>query len=323
SIRFSEEEKKRDLVLAQKNAQIDKEKTERYALYGGLGLIVVFSIFMVNRFRVTNRQKKIIEEQKLVVEEKQVEVMDSIKYAKRIQDALLKEENHISDHLPEHFVLFKPKDIVSGDFHWMLEKEDFIYLAAADCTGHGVPGAFLTMLGTSYLNEITAHMDKPLPADILNLLRDKFIRELSQHGKEGETKDGMDISLLRLNLKTNQLDWAGANNPLWIIRKEAAEVEEIKADKQPIGYHTNPRPFVSHAVQLKKGDSVYVLSDGYQDQFGGDKGKKFKASNLKSLIFEMRNATMSEQRDRLNQAFENWRSGFEQVDDVCVIGIRI
>ncbi|MCL4856043.1 MAG: SpoIIE family protein phosphatase, partial [Flavobacteriales bacterium] len=238
-----------------------------------------------------------------------------------IQDALLKAEEHESQHLPPHFILFKPKDIVSGDFYWALEKENHLYLAAADCTGHGVPGALLTMLGNSFLNEINA-VDKLLtPAEILNKLRDKIISELNQTGKDGETTDGMDISLIRLNLKTNELHWAGANNPLYIIN--SGELLELKPDKQPIGYNYKMTDFTNHQINLNKNDYVAIFTDGFADQFGGPKGKKYKYNTFKNKLLEIYQLPLDEQKKLLSNEFEIWRGNLQQVDDVCVIGLRL
>jgi serine phosphatase RsbU (regulator of sigma subunit) len=205
------------------------------------------------------------------IEEKNKHITDSINYAKRIQEAMLKDEDHTSEHLPPHFILFLPKDIVSGDFYWATEKEDYLYLAAADCTGHGVPGAFLTLLGTSFLNEITATDKIYSPAEILNLLRNKIVKELSNNGSN---KDGMDISMIRLNLKTKEALWAGAYNSLWILKHQSNEITEIAANKQPVGYADNMKDFTDHYIQFKSGDQFYLFTDGYADQFGGPKVKK-------------------------------------------------
>lgn len=260
-----------------------------------------------------------IEHQKALLEHRNREIIDSIKYAQRIQQALLKDEEHVSKHLPPHFILYKPKDIVSGDFYWVLEKNSHLYIAVADCTGHGVPGAFLTMLGTSYLNEITSRDDLPSPAQILDDLRMKFVKEL---GADGETKDGMDISMIRINYKTFEILWAGANNPLWIIRKGIDEVYEIKGDKQPIGLSHSPILFTDHALKLDRNDSVFLFTDGFADQFGGPRGKKFKYKQLKELLLSNNDLPLDQQKQKLETAFLEWSGALEQVDDVCVIGVR-
>jgi serine phosphatase RsbU (regulator of sigma subunit)/tetratricopeptide (TPR) repeat protein len=319
-------EHKKDLEIA-----AEKENKQIMISYGiAIVLIVVIALLGIifNRLNITKKQKQVIEEQKLVVEtakvqleEKNKEVMDSINYAKRIQDALLKSEEHESKHLPPHFILFKPKDIVSGDFYWALEKENHLYLAAADCTGHGVPGALLTMLGNSFLNEING-VDKLLtPAEILNQLRNKIISELNQTGKDGETNDGMDISLMRLNLKTNELQWAGANNSLYMIRQ--GDLEEVKPDKQPIGYNHKMTDFTNHSFQINTGDYICIFTDGFADQFGGPKGKKYKYNTFKEKLLSIYQNPMNEQKQLLAKEFELWKGNLQQVDDICVIGIRV
>jgi serine phosphatase RsbU (regulator of sigma subunit) len=264
---------------------------------------------------------KELDERNKVVEEKNKDILDSIHYAKRIQDALLKEEEHTSPHLPDHFVLFIPKDIVSGDFHWAMEKEDHWYVAAVDCTGHGVPGAFMSMLGMSFLNDIVSGTELLIPAEILNRLRDKIVKELRQTGESGGSKDGMDISLIRLNLKTKELQWAGANNALTVVKN--GNMNEIKADKQPIGYHPEQKKFTNHTVQLYSGESVYIYTDGYADQFGGPKGKKFKYKQLEHLILENNQLPLIKQKELLKKTFNDWKGNLEQLDDVCIIGVKV
>jgi serine phosphatase RsbU (regulator of sigma subunit)/Tfp pilus assembly protein PilF len=320
-------------VLSEANAK--KQKLILIFVSGGLFLVFVCAGLIFRALKVTRRQKKLIEEknkqteeqkkvielQKEIVEEKNKDIIDSINYAKRIQDALLKEEDYVSDHLPDHFVLYKPKDIVSGDFYWSIEKGKRFYLAAVDCTGHGVPGAFMSMLGIAFLNEINASDKLFSPAEILNHLRDKVVKEFRQSGRNQETNDGMDMSIVRLNLDTNELEWAGANNPLYIIKK--GELSELKPDKQCIGYNDNMQPFVNHTMKLETGNAFYLFTDGYADQFGGEKGKKFKYSKLKEILLSIQNKSLVEQKQILSENFENWKGKLEQVDDVCVIGVRI
>jgi len=316
---------KQQAVAEEKN---HKQKIITWSIAFGLLLVLLFAGFIFRSLRITRKQKQIIENksnetelQKKIIEEKNKDITDSIHYAKRIQDALLREEEHVSMHLPEHFILFIPKDIVSGDFYWGTEKMGYWYFAAVDCTGHGVPGAVMSMLGISFLNDIVASEKLYCPAEILNHLRDKIIKELRQTGKAGDSKDGMDISLCRLNLKTNELQWAGAYNPLSLFRN--GQLEEVKADKQPIGYHPESRPFTNHEIQMGKGDSIYIYSDGYADQFGGPKGKKFKYKQFEDLIIANNHLTMKEQKELLKKHFIEWKGSLEQVDDVCVFGIRI
>ena len=286
-----------------------------------IGVIAIIVFKNLQRYK---KAKRIIEKQKELVEEKQKEILDSIRYAKRIQDAVLKEQEHISTHLPSHFVLFQPKDIVSGDFYWSIEKDTYWYVAAADCTGHGVPGAFLTILGTSFLNELNATETILTPAEILDKLRYRIIAELSITNKEtNETRDGMDISLARLNLKTNELMWAGANNPLWILNKDKNELREISSHKQPIGFYPTLTPYPNHIFQLNKGDTFYLFTDGYADQFGGDKGKKFKYKRLQDLLLNIKEEVLEKQKEILFKTFIDWKGFFEQTDDICIIGIKV
>ena len=320
----------KNLEIADERAQ--KQRFISYSAVAGLVLVIAFLVFVFNRLHITRKQKQQIETQKQQVEEahhlleeKNKEVMDSIHYAQRIQQALLKNEDRLSHQLPEHFILFQPKDIVSGDFYWLHQKENFIYLAAADCTGHGVPGAFLTMLGTSFLNEINAVETVLTPAEILNELRKRIMRELSQTGAAGESKDGMDISLLRIDVTSQTVQWAGANNPLYVIHKSKQEeiLEEIKSNKQPIGYSYDMKPFTNHELTVNKGDSLYIFSDGFADQFGGPKGKKYKYKPFKDKLEEIHQLPLSNQKQLLEEEFQNWKGSLEQVDDVCIIGVRL
>lgn len=300
---------------------------------------------IVNQRDALQDQNIEIEEQKKNLEEKNKNILDSITYAKRIQRALLQAEDQVSNHLPEHFILFKPKDIVSGDFYWAREKtfkgQKYWYLTAGDCTGHGVPGAFLTMLGTSFLNEIISDEELLEPAEILDKLRAKVIQDLGQTGEKHNSRDGMDMALVRVNLDTLEASYSGANNPLWIINKEG-ELKEIKADKQPVSYQEHSQPFTNHTIQLRRDDTFYIFSDGYADQFGGEDipqgfekynltkkstkrigGKKFKSANFKKLLTSIYNVPMAEQKEVIDDVFETWKGDLEQLDDVCVIGVKL
>jgi serine phosphatase RsbU (regulator of sigma subunit) len=298
-------------------------------------LVALILTIVIRSLGVTRRQKHIIElqknevsRQKEIVDVHQKEIIDSIIYAKRIQNAMLKEEEHVSLHLPEHFVLFKPKDIVSGDFYWSMEKDHYWYIAAADCTGHGVPGGFLTMIGTAFLNEINASPQLLSPAEILNQLRTRFIKQLGQTGVFGVNNDGMDISLCMVEIKNSSgnrqqyssMQWAGANSPLYIIRGDV--LEEINPNKQPIGYFDRPQPFTNHSFLLNKGDTFFISSDGYADQFGAN-DKKLKKKAFKEIIMSVQGKTLAEQKQYLDQFHKNWKGDMMQTDDICVIGIRV
>ena len=299
-------------------AESKRQKLILYSVIGVLILVFILVLIVYKGYRQKKKAHHLISRQKEEVVQSRKELIDSINYAKLIQQAIFKEEEHISEHLPPHFVFFKPKNIVSGDFHWALEKGDYLYITAADCTGHGVPGAFLTMLGISFLNEINAKEIIFTPAEILNQLRDKLVKEL---GRQGQTKDGMDISMIRLNLQSKELIWAGAYNPLWYISNNA--LHEIKADKQPIGYTEKPVPFTDHLLNVTTSDTLYLFTDGYADQFGGPNGKKFKYKQLSELLLANCHLSMDEQKDILSKQFDAWKGRLEQVDDVTLIGIKI
>lgn len=264
---------------------------------------------------------KEIEQKNYLIEQKNKDITSSIRYAKKIQQAFLLPEEDVSSNFPEHFILFKPKDIVSGDFYWALEKRGYLYIAAVDCTGHGVPGAFMSMLGIAFLNEINSGDKLLTPAQILDALRNRIIKELGQTGKEGGSKDGMDMSLIRIHPDRKVIDWAGAHNPLFILQN--GEITEIKATRQSVGYSAENLSFENHQIPISKPTSLYLFTDGYADQFGGKRGKKFKSLNLQKLFIENNSKSMLEQKKILDETFENWRGEIEQIDDVCVIGVRL
>lgn len=254
------------------------------------------------------------------IEEKNKSILDSINYAKRIQKAILPSDADIKKLLPESFVLYLPKDVVSGDFYWVENKGETKLFAAVDCTGHGVPGAFMSMIGNTLLNEIVNDKDFINPGEILSNLREGVIKALKQTGEEGENQDGMDISLC--TLKNNVLEYAGANNPLWLIRNGV--FEEVLADKQPIGiYYGASKPFTNHQLEVSSGDCIYIFTDGYADQMGGPKGKKFKYKALEELILKIHALPMEEQKQILEATINEWKANLEQVDDILLLGIRV
>ncbi len=271
--------------------------------------------------------KEVIE-QKATIEHKNLEMTDSIKYAKNIQEALLPDITNLQKDFPESFVLYMPKDIVSGDFYWFANRDGKNLFAAADCTGHGVPGAFMSIIGNSLLNEIIGEQHIYQPAEILNHLHVGVKTALNQNKGEFERRDGMDIALCSFNKENLTLDYAGANRALWIYRKDTTDKAEIiKPDKFPIGglefEFEDKRRFTNHTVQLQKGDCVYIFSDGYADQFGGEKGKKFMVANLQRTFAEITHLPMQEQYRHLHKVFAKWRGNYEQIDDVLVIGVRV
>ena len=248
--------------------------------------------------------------------------MDSIHYAKRIQDATLPDLKLMNHYLKESFILFKPKDIVSGDFYWIEKKGDEILFAVVDCTGHGVPGAFLSLIGYNSLNKIVNELNIIKPSEILEELNQSVYKTLQNNLEYNHIQDGMDMSICSLNTKTNVLQFAGAYNPLYIVSNNT--ITEIKGDKISIGSGEGnlQNKFQNNVVQLNKNDCIYLFSDGYADQFGGPKGKKFKYSRFKELLIEMNKLEMSEQGENLDKTITTWQGNLEQIDDVCVIGVK-
>lgn len=268
------------------------------------------------------RQKEEIEKQSDQIAELYEQVKDSILYAKRIQEAILPSKEEIDTALKNSMVLFRPKDIVSVDFYWFSEKEDRAIIAAADCTGHGVPGALMSMIGSSLLNEIVNEKGIHEPAEILYALKHGVINALNKQGGGEQTKDGMDIAICSIPKKGNQFEFAGANNPLWMVRK--GEIIEYRGDRQPVGFFGDNlmTPYTNHIVEVEPNDVVYIFSDGYADQFGGPNGKKFKYSQFKKLLIENSEKSMGEQKEILNTRIEEWMGHEEQIDDILVVGIR-
>lgn len=294
----------------------------------------ITSVKLQNIYKLKNRK---IQEQKALIEEKNQEITDSITYAKRIQEAILPPMRLVKERIENSFILYKPKDIVAGDFYWMEPAGDWTIFAAADCTGHGVPGAMVSVVCSNALNRAVREFGLKEPGKILDKTLEIVIERFEQ--SEEEVKDGMDIAICAYNPKTRQLQYAGANNALWVVTEQALtelgeEVEsrkltlgawnlyEIKADKQPIGRYHDPKPYTNHTFSLGEGDSIYIFSDGYADQFGGPKGKKLKYKPFKELVLSSQSMSMIEQHDLFNDKFEKWRGDYEQVDDVCMIGMK-
>jgi len=353
---------------SEKIVKLDKEKKKteeelfmsKIILFLSLGFLLVvaaFSLLLNKQFRAKKRaynelevknikismQKKELEEQRdeILLQKNKItkqndEITASIRYASRIQNAILPPLEQLSGALPDHFIFFKPRELVSGDFYWMSKKGDYIAIVAADCTGHGVPGAMMSMLGVSYLNEISNKIFPTENSDqVLNLLRENIKIMLHQKdGRNSETKDGMDISLCILNQKTKKLYFSGAHNSAYLIRKDATgqyQSMELKADKMPIGvYAKKEEPFTKQVVDLMSGDSIYLYSDGYMDQFGGDNDRKYTKKKFLENILTLQNTKMADQKTIIENNFESWRSEpgrngapYQQMDDVLIIGFKV
>ena len=256
------------------------------------------------------------------IAKKNGEILDSITYAKNIQNAVMLPPTYLKNSLNDYFILFMPRDIVSGDFYWSLETDNKIYIAAADCTGHGVPGAFMSMLGLTFINEIVQNNLNATAADILNNLRSRIIAALRQNDDVSSSKDGMDIALCILHKFENLIEFSGAYNPLYIVEND--ELTEIKANRMPIGHHPlMDQNFENHRIETRKGMCFYMFSDGYSDQFGGEEGKKFMSKNMKRLVVQINKKPMVDQKNIMERTMKAWKKEYSQTDDILVIGFRI
>jgi len=317
SVRVEEEKKIVQIELKQ-------ERTKNFALFGGIALIGLFGAFMFNRFKVTQKQNLLIHEQKAelqkqkeIVEGHQKETLDSIHYAKRIQTALIANSNFIDQHIPNNFIYFNPKDIVSGDFYWAAEHNHKFYLAICDSTGHGVPGAFMSLLNMGFLSEAIKEKNIEKPNEIFDYVRERLINAISSEGQ----KDGMDGILLCLDKKTNSLEYCAANNEPILITD--GTIVELAKDKMPVGQGERKEKFTLHKLQLKPGDHLYLYTDGYADQFGGPKGKKFMYNRLNELLLSLKDIPLADQKFILEKTLSDWKMGIEQIDDVLIAGIKI
>ena len=259
------------------------------------------------------------------------QILDSIRYAERIQSAILPPAKYLTDSLSDHFILFKPRDIVSGDYYWTSFIDDKILIAVADCTGHGVPGAFLSVLGISSMNEIVNRGGSIHASQILEHLRDFVIHTLHQTGTKGESQDGIEIALCAIDPKKKTMEFAGANRPLYLVRPKSdnpgatrPDLKHNRGDRMPIGiYEQESAPFTNHEIKLQKNDTIYLFSDGYVDQLGGPKRKTFRSVHFRELLVQIQDRTMEEQKQILLQKHQSWRGDVEQIDDILVVGIRI
>jgi serine phosphatase RsbU (regulator of sigma subunit) len=320
---FSLQKKQEELNRSQNQLLLKEEKESKQKLKLNLMIMVLF-ISAVAIFLVINRNKKIsaanktISEQKKLLEEKHKDITDSINYAQKIQNALIVSEKMLSSKVDNVFVMFKPRDIVSGDFYWYGEKNGYKLLAVADCTGHGVPGAFMSMIGITLLNQIVNEKGIVSPAEILNQLREGIISSLNQTGGVSEKRDGMDVALIAWNKL--ELIYAGANNDAVIVNRN--EIIELKANKQPVGLYEKQVPFTEQRLAMENIASIYLFTDGIVDQFGGDQGKKVKMKLFKEWLNEIASMDSVKQKEILETKFNKWKGNIEQTDDILVIGIK-
>ncbi len=315
----------------------------KFIVEGNAITIISYSIIGIYSYiKIRTANKKILKQNEIIEEkngalqnannqiaEKNQNITDSINYAKRIQQSFLTSEKVINDILKEHFILFKPRDIVSGDFYLAFDLPDRTIIVCADCTGHGIPGAFMSLIGVSILNEISRSQTVLQTSKILDELRNKIIEALNPDKSETGGKDGMDISLISIFKESKndevKINFSGANNSMYLATQinGAVELTEFKGDKQPVGYQTIMSPFTQKEIIARKGDIIYLFTDGYADQFGGSKGKKFMSKQLKHQITFIYHLPMDQQKTYLDDMFKNWHGNLEQVDDVTVIGVKL
>jgi serine phosphatase RsbU (regulator of sigma subunit)/Tfp pilus assembly protein PilF len=328
-------------LLKQKNENqqlsINRQRIVSYFIVVALALFMALAFFIFRGYKQKQKANLLLEEKSKIIEEKNKDITDSINYAKRIQNAILPEENLLLTYC-KSFIYYQPKDIVSGDFYWIKQMGNKLYFSVVDCTGHGVPGAFMSIIGFNALNKIVEDLQLSETGLILDKLNELVLQSIRQQDKDGSSiRDGMDLSICCLDLESNMVEFSGANNPLYILRTSSNDpanlpisitengynLLEIKADKMAIGGAENSKKYRTRQVQLQKGDTIYLFSDGYADQFGGPKSKKFMYKEFKALLASVQEKSMEEQKDILHKTISDWRGNLDQVDDICIIGVKI
>ncbi len=320
--KYDSDAKEKQNKLLQQDKMIAKKSLQnsRILSYFIAGILILVAVFTYVSFKNLKKQKHmnvVLQQQKELVEQSRKEILDSIMYAKRIQSTILAHRDFINDHLSHNFVYFKPKDIVSGDFYWAYKKNNLFYLAVCDSTGHGVPGAFMSLLSISFLNEAIGEKNILKPNEVFNYVRQKLIDAISKEGQ----KDGFDGVLLCVNKDTQEITYSAANNRPVIVTNNV--LQELESDRMPVGYGEKKDEFKLHSIKLKKDDTLYLFTDGYADQFGGPKGKKLMYKKLHEFLVNISNQSFESQTEALGSNFESWKGNLEQVDDVCVIGLRV
>ena len=340
SAQYKSEKNDRNIELLTKDTALqgialNKQKFIRNGVIIGLGLALLLALLLYNRFQLkqklnttlSNTNRELIQKN-FIIEKQKEKIIDSIDYAKLIQQSILTEETEIQKHLPNSFIYYQPKDIVSGDFYWYSKVNDKIIIAAIDCTGHGVPGAFMSMIGNTLLNQIINEKKITIPSEILRLLNIGIFEALHQGKEETLSKDGMDMSICTIDYKTNQLEYAGAENPLYIVSNN--ELTTIAADRQAVGgrsiskkLDTLKRKYTNHVIPIEKNMNIYLFSDGYMDQFGTSERKKFGIQKFKDLLLNIKHLDMQKQKQLITAAHDNWKGNTQQIDDILIVGISI
>jgi phosphoserine phosphatase RsbU/P len=280
------------------------------------------SLLLIDKIKEINKQKEKLEKEHVKISQQRKEIIDDITYSKRIQKAILPTNELVCEIFPEHFILNIPRNIVSGDFYWVGNKSGKKIITVADCTGHGISGAFMTMAGIAYMNDIFNRYNIEDPAEFLFLLREQVMKLLHQKGVEGEASDGMDVALCIIDEEKKSITYAGANNPVYHVNEHGINIS--KADRMPIGIHVNfTTPFTSQTFHYKDGDMLYLFTDGYPDQFGGPDNKKFRYKQFQDLLASLHNHPVNDQSEILYKTFIDWKGNEEQVDDILILGIRL
>jgi serine phosphatase RsbU (regulator of sigma subunit) len=311
-IRYTRKLRSRAELLEKQNKEIELQKKELQHLNKEI---------TAQRDEI-EAQRDAMSEQKELIDQQNNAMTDSILYARRIQDAVLPAKEVMRFLLPKHFVFYRPRDIVSGDFFWVDKRDETVLVAVADCTGHGVPGAFMSMMGISLLNEISGKYPDHPTNEIMDELRDQVIAALGQTGDRYEAKDGIEMSLVAINTNTRKVQFTGANHSLYTFQKGKLVI--IKGDPMPVGIHSEGSTLFSvNTIQLNLGDTLYMFSDGVVDQFGGKNRKKFGSQRLKTLLTQQQNSIMLDQKAAVEKAYENWKGTYEQIDDVLMMGIKL
>lgn len=316
-----EHEKEKELNKLKQARKEDRARAILYAVIAVASILLIFFVLLYQRWKTTKKQQVIIEEKTELVQQKNQEILDSIAYAKRIQTAILPADEVMNSILSNSFIFYKPKDIVAGDFYWLEEKSGKVYLAVADCTGHGVPGALMSVVCHNALNRALREFNLESPSAILTKTREIVIHDLAKDSSK--VNDGMDVSLCCIDRKDKTFTWSGANHNLWIYRSANQEIEIIKGDKQPIGLHHEMKDFNEHAIVLNSADRIYMFTDGIADQFGGEKGKKLMSAKFKSWILDTASQQIQDQGKEIESRFNLWKGNYEQIDDVCAIGFEL
>ncbi|MEN8250677.1 MAG: SpoIIE family protein phosphatase, partial [Bacteroidota bacterium] len=342
---FDVDKKQKEITVLTQEAEIQSLKAKRQQsvrnsfIIGFIVMVILVWVILLNFLQKRKANRKIVEQNVEILEANEElkvlneainkqnhEIIDSISYAERIQAAMLPPETYITELLNENFILYKPRDIVSGDFYWIKHINQYIILLAADCTGHGVPGALMSMLGISFLNEIVQRREITQANQVLNELRKQIKFSLRQHGQPDEAKDGIDMALCVLDLKNMTMQYSGANNPLYLIQdvNDIPELKEVKPDMMPIGYYYGKdKTFTNNDIELEMGDTFYIFSDGFIDQKGGKDNKKFMSKNFKKMLLEIHDQAMHDQKEILDKTLTDWIGNNSQMDDVLVIGVRV